>query len=90
MTFFQEEESESSFSFNEVNTSDDDSEGKLPYSREYKTTFIIRRPRIHGAQFKIAKFSKYCRSTNTEVTETCNTAMEWKFCGFSGDNFFYL
>ena len=29
MTFFQEEESESSFSFNEVNTSDDDSEGKL-------------------------------------------------------------
>ena len=34
MTFFQEEESESSFSFNEVNTSDDDSEGKLYSDRD--------------------------------------------------------
>ena len=30
---------------------------------------------------------KHCQSTNREVTEMCNTAIEREFCGLFGDNF---
>ena len=42
---------------------------------------------IHGAQFKIGKYSKRCHSTDKEDTEMCNTAIEREFCGLSRDSY---
>ena len=53
---------------------------------KFQLQFPLKFPLLQGSPFKLTGYWKQVFSDYSETTETCDTAMERKFCGLFEDN----